>query len=104
MTRLRSSSRGRARARLAPLRVREHRRRACSRYAHHLPRILMTRSPAVSAPAAVLRRALLAAAAVTTFAGRADAQRPLKVYISADMEGIAGVVSGDQLGPAGFEY
>lgn len=33
-----------------------------------------------------------------------SAQRPLKVYISADMEGIAGVVSGDQLGPTGFEY
>lgn len=32
------------------------------------------------------------------------AQRPLKVYISADMEGLAGVVTGDQLGPAGFEY
>jgi D-amino peptidase len=27
-----------------------------------------------------------------------------KVYISADMEGIAGVVSGEQLGPQGFEY
>jgi D-amino peptidase len=34
----------------------------------------------------------------------AAAQRPLKVYISVDMEGIAGVVTGDQLGPAGFEY
>lgn len=33
-----------------------------------------------------------------------DAQRPLKVFISADMEGIAGVVTGDQLGPPGFEY
>jgi len=32
------------------------------------------------------------------------AQEPLKVYISVDLEGIAGVVSGDQLGPAGFEY
>jgi D-amino peptidase len=32
------------------------------------------------------------------------AQRPLKVYISADMEGITGVASADQLGPAGFEY
>jgi D-amino peptidase len=32
------------------------------------------------------------------------AQRPLKVYISADMEGITGVVSGDQLSPASFEY
>ena len=28
----------------------------------------------------------------------------LKVYISADMEGIAGVVTQDQLGPKGFEY
>ena len=34
----------------------------------------------------------------------AEAQRPLKVYISADLEGIAGVVTGDQLSPAGFEY
>jgi D-amino peptidase len=34
----------------------------------------------------------------------AAAQRPLKVYISVDMEGIAGVVTGDQLGPTGFEY
>lgn len=34
----------------------------------------------------------------------ATAQRPLKVYISVDMEGIAGVVTGDQLGPTGFEY
>ena len=37
-------------------------------------------------------------------ARRAEAQRPLKVYISVDMEGIAGVVTGDQLGPTGFEY
>ena len=39
---------------------------------------------------------------------RADAQRPakagLKVYISADMEGVAGAVSADQLSPTGFEY
>ena len=32
------------------------------------------------------------------------AQRPLKVLISVDMEGITGVVTGDQLGPSGFEY
>lgn len=32
------------------------------------------------------------------------AQRSLKVYISVDMEGIGGVVTGDQLGPTGFEY
>jgi D-amino peptidase len=31
-------------------------------------------------------------------------QRPLKVYISADMEGVAGVVSDEQLGTSGFEY
>lgn len=34
----------------------------------------------------------------------AASQRPLKVYISVDMEGIAGVVTADQLGPTGFEY
>lgn len=28
----------------------------------------------------------------------------LKVYISADMEGVVGTVTGDQLGPGGFEY
>ncbi|MEO6444758.1 MAG: M55 family metallopeptidase [Gemmatimonadaceae bacterium] len=39
-----------------------------------------------------------------TFSSPASAQRPLRVYISVDMEGIAGVVSGEQLGPAGFEY
>ena len=32
------------------------------------------------------------------------AQSGLKVYISADMEGVAGAVTGDQLGPSGFEY
>lgn len=32
------------------------------------------------------------------------AQRPLKVYISADMEGLAGAVTPEQLGPSGFEY
>jgi D-amino peptidase len=30
--------------------------------------------------------------------------RKLKVYISVDMEGVVGTVTGDQLGPAGFEY
>lgn len=34
----------------------------------------------------------------------AEAQEGLKVYISADMEGVVGVVTGDQLGPGGFEY
>jgi len=31
-------------------------------------------------------------------------QEGLKVYISADMEGVVGVVTADQLGPSGFEY
>jgi D-amino peptidase len=31
-------------------------------------------------------------------------QSGLKVYISADMEGIGGVVTGEQLRPTGFEY
>ncbi len=34
----------------------------------------------------------------------ASAQRPLKVYISVDMEGVGGVVTNEQLSPAGFEY
>lgn len=34
----------------------------------------------------------------------ASAQKPLKVYISVDMEGVAGVASADQLLPTGFEY
>lgn len=32
------------------------------------------------------------------------AQDGLKVYISADMEGLTGAVTGEQLGPGGFEY
>lgn len=32
------------------------------------------------------------------------AQRPVKVLISVDMEGITGVVTADQIGPTGFEY
>lgn len=34
----------------------------------------------------------------------ARAQDGLKVYISADLEGVVGVVTSDQLGPSGFEY
>jgi D-amino peptidase len=33
-----------------------------------------------------------------------SADDELKIYISADMEGVAGVVSDEQLGPDGFEY
>lgn len=34
----------------------------------------------------------------------AESPRKLKLLVSVDMEGIAGVVSGDQLGPGSFEY
>lgn len=36
------------------------------------------------------------------FTGAAQAQH--KIYISADMEGVVGVVTGEQLSPGGFEY
>ena len=37
--------------------------------------------------------------------GSVEAQvKKMKIYISADMEGVVGVVSGDQLGPSGFDY
>ena len=37
-------------------------------------------------------------------AAAAEPPRKLKVHVSVDMEGVAGVVSGDQLGPTEFEY
>jgi D-amino peptidase len=41
----------------------------------------------------------------STFVATVSAQtRPLKIYISADMEGVVGVVTNEQLGPQGFEY
>ncbi len=51
-------------------------------------------------PRIALRAALLLA--LTT--GSLSAQRPIKVFISVDMEGIGGVVTSEQLGPTGFEY
>ena len=55
----------------------------------------------------VLRVGLLfVTLAVTALAPSASGPQPrkLKVHISVDMEGIAGVVTGEQLGPTGFEY
>jgi D-amino peptidase len=46
----------------------------------------------------------VAALVLCAAASVAPAQRPLKVYISVDMEGITGVASADQLSPASFEY
>src|SRR5262245_23760138 len=54
---------------------------------------------------APVRRALAAGLLLVLALGRpALAQGKLKVYVSADMEGIAGVVTGEQLGTQGFEY
>jgi D-amino peptidase len=50
---------------------------------------------------------LIAAATATAANNPASAASPmsiLKIYISVDMEGIAGVVTADQLLPGGFEY
>jgi D-amino peptidase len=52
----------------------------------------------------VTTRLALALIAVSTLLFPASARAKGKVYISADMEGIAGVVTGEQLGPQGFEY
>ncbi|MEK6288922.1 MAG: M55 family metallopeptidase [Acidobacteriota bacterium] len=52
------------------------------------------------------RRTLLALV-VAILCGSVTAKvqnRKLKLYISADMEGVVGAVTGDQLGPQGFEY
>ncbi len=52
-----------------------------------------------------MHRTLTAAFILATLAGTlATAQRPIKVFISVDMEGITGVVTNEQLGPEGFEY
>ena len=48
--------------------------------------------------------AILTLTAVVTVAPPASAQEGLKIYISADMEGVVGTVTGEQLGPNGFEY
>ncbi len=57
------------------------------------------------------RRSLVAGAAIvllsaaTVGSGRSIPQpRKLKVHISVDMEGVAGVVTSEQLAPSGFEY
>lgn len=41
---------------------------------------------------------------LTALVVSAYAQQGLKIYISADMEGVVGAVTGEQLGPDGFEY
>jgi D-amino peptidase len=53
----------------------------------------------------MLRKALGVSAILVALSLSLQGQgRKLKVYISVDMEGVAGVVTTDQLGPASFEY
>jgi len=47
---------------------------------------------------------VMSLAAVLSAVSPATAQDGLKIYISADMEGVVGTVTGEQLGPSGFEY
>lgn len=52
----------------------------------------------------MIRSITTGALALAFLCADASAQDGLKVYISADMEGVVGAVTGDQLGPGGFEY
>jgi D-amino peptidase len=49
-----------------------------------------------------MKKLLLSTVVLFALATAASAQ--IKVYISADMEGVVGAVTGAQLGPSGFEY
>ncbi|MGD8697720.1 MAG: M55 family metallopeptidase [Gemmatimonadales bacterium] len=42
--------------------------------------------------------------ALASFSQPLSAQETMKIYISVDMEGVVGVVTGEHLGPDGFEY
>jgi len=46
----------------------------------------------------------LAALVIDALAASAAAKDGRKIFVSVDMEGVAGVVSNEQLGPPGFEY
>jgi D-amino peptidase len=46
----------------------------------------------------------LAASVLAALAASATAKDGRRIFVSVDMEGIAGVVSNEQLGPPGFEY
>lgn len=52
----------------------------------------------------LLRRLVLMILLSLSISAHGANAQELKVYISADMEGVAGAVSRDQMGPKGFEY
>ena len=76
---------------------------------YQLPAVRVHPMP-VSKPVLLLSMLLLPGlaaaqeAAAPENAARNDDNEPLKIYISADMEGLAGAVTGEQLGTDGFEY
>lgn len=52
----------------------------------------------------MMKSRLMCLSLLLIFAVAVNAQQRMKIYISADMEGITGVVTSEQLGPTGFEY
>jgi D-amino peptidase len=52
----------------------------------------------------MIDRKVLCLLALAATAATAQEQEGMKIYISADMEGVVGAVTGEQLGPGGFEY
>ncbi len=66
--------------------------------------MMMVRHGSVESFLVAVARVVPALVVMLALAMSASAQQPLRVYISADMEGLAGAVSPEQLGPSGFEY
>lgn len=64
----------------------------------------MKRLAVLSALLFACTHALAQDAPATQPATPAEPQDPIRIYISADMEGVVGAVTGEQLGPDGFEY
>jgi len=52
----------------------------------------------------VLKSSLAASLLLCAATAEPQAPAPRRIFISADMEGVAGVVSQEQLGPTGFDY
>ena len=66
--------------------------------------VLVLSLPAIEAPAQDQNRAQEASTVQESTPPQSDAGDSLKIFISADMEGVVGVVSDAQIGPGGFEY
>lgn len=67
------------------------------RWAYHLAMLKLLNAGGIAA-------AMIALLVVGSGERTSARQQKLKVHISVDMEGIGGVVTSEQLGPAGFEY